>query len=364
MALIAASPPAFGALSMDAAVVDAASATSIAALAARLDTGKKGDIERGRELLRLASEHGGVFRPDVATQLKELGDAALPALLDAQKQGPLGLRAWAGAQLEAQGKRLASDVVQTKRDDVLVEVLRIYGNTRDFDALAVLLSFANADKAAVRGAARDALGAYGKDASWKLREDYTGLLGKPPDEAWSPEQLAAQLFAALDRVRLREVYAIVDDGFAKLRAGRADEALAAFDLALARQPDVDRKQEIAAAYVDRALAHDEPAAARMLLRRALQIDPESSRKGQIDSLLLTLEADELLARGLADEGAYRRALELDPTNARARTAISRLEGDRQGRDDRLRYGLGVGGALGFVLLVLIVAAPGLRRRAT
>ena len=87
-----------------------------------------------------------------------------------------------------------------------------YGAIHDMDAVSVVLSFVNSDRAQVRAAARESLGLYGQDAIWKLREAYTNLVGKSAPDTWSADQVSKELFATYDRFRLQEVYALLDDG--------------------------------------------------------------------------------------------------------------------------------------------------------
>lgn len=60
------------------------------------------------------------------------------------------------------------------------------------------------------------------------------------------------LFAAYDRARLEEVYSLLDAGLAKEKEGKRDDAIAAFDKVLARQPMIDRRAEMVPAYAARA----------------------------------------------------------------------------------------------------------------
>ena len=137
-----------------------------------------------RQLIKVAGDHGNAFRPEVTRHLKALGDKAVPALIETRKEPSSELRRWAASQLEGMGKRIPGDAVQTKDDQVLADVLRAFANVHDMDALPVILSFVNSDRIQVRGAARDALGQFGQDAVWKLREAYSNVMGKPAPDGW------------------------------------------------------------------------------------------------------------------------------------------------------------------------------------
>jgi hypothetical protein len=307
-----------------------------------------------RALVRLAGEHQGALRPELARLLRTLGDHAVPALLETRKDAPPAVRAWAFALLEGMGKRIPGDAVQTKDPGVLVDVLGTYARIGDLDALPVILSFVNADRANVRSAARDAVVSYGPEAVWKLREAYANVAGKPAPEGASVTAIAKDLFAAYDRLRLQEVYGLFDDALASSKEGRLEAATAAFDKVLARQPLLDRRSEAVPTYVQHArkIADADPVAARAGFEKALRLAPEGPWGPQIEAELAFLDGEDLLARGVVDEATFRRALAKDPAHAKARAQIERLEESRATREKRVRA---FGGA-GVVLLLGIASA--------
>lgn len=279
-----------------------------------------------RELVTILNDHGGVFRPEITRQVAKVGEAFVPALIEARRSSP-ETRRWAHLQLEALGKKTAGDAAQVKSSTVLCDVLRAYGTIHDIEALAVILSFVNTDRAQVRAAAREALSMYGGDGLWKLRESYTNLTGKPTPEGWSADQVAKELFLAFDKVRLQEVYELLDEGLKLEKEHKLLEATQAFDKALARQPLLDRRAEMIPAYVAYADSLEEKDLPQALAfyRKAARLDPKDARKAQIESGIAYLEGKELLQRGVTDEEAFRRALTLDPTNAKARAELSKLD---------------------------------------
>lgn len=307
-----------------------------------------------RELARVAGDHDGAFRAEVTRQMKRLGERALPALIVARKDPSPPVRHWAVAQLEAMNRTRPGEAIQTKSNAILADVLRAYAEVRDVDALTVVLSFVNADRTLVRDAARDALIAYGDDALPKLREACANLTGKGAPDDWSASQVAKELFAAYDRLRLQEVYALLADGLLRMESGRSDEAVAAFDKVLARQPTLDRRGEMVPAYVQYAhtLEPHDKAAALAHLRKAVRLDPDGPHVAQIASEVTTLEGEALVARGIADAETFRRALAQDPSNARARADLDKLEADEGARRDRVRR-------LAAAALVLLIAAVGI-----
>jgi tetratricopeptide (TPR) repeat protein len=291
-----------------------------------------------RQLVKVAGDHGGALRPEVAHHLKALGDRAVPALIETRREPSSELRHWALSQLEAMGKRVPGDAVQTKDNAVLTDVLRAFAAVHDMDALPVLLSFVNADRLQVRTAAREALLQFGQDAIWKLREAYATVTGKPAPDGVPAAAIAKDLFAAYDRMRLQEVYGLLDEGLARVQEGKLEEAVLAFDKVLARHPMIERRGEMVSGYVAYALTLEEtdPPRALALLRKASRLWPETPRAPQIDAEIAYLEGKDLLARGIVDVEPFQRALTLDPGHEKSRAELRRLEGASEERQERFR----------------------------
>ena len=314
------------------------------------------------QLIRVSADHAGAFRPEVTRHIRLLGDKSIPALIETRKETTPELRHWAYNQLEAMGKRIPGDAVQTKDNDVLADVLRAYANVRELDALPVMLSFVNSDRVQVRTAARESVGKYGQDAIWKLREAYANVTGKPAPENLSAADVARELFAAYDRFRLQEVYGLLDEGLKAEKEGRLEEAIASFDKVLARQPMLDRRAEMVGGYVAYAqkIQESDPPKSLALFRKAARLAPEGPRADQINAELAYLEGKELLARGIADTEPFKRALKLDPAHAKARSELDRLEANVEDRENKLRAYAG-GGAVIVLGLVAIILFGGRRR---
>jgi tetratricopeptide (TPR) repeat protein len=311
----------------------------------------------------IAMDREKVLMVEVTNEIHALGEKAVAALIESRKDPSGAVRHYAVAQQEAMQKRLPGEAVQTKSNQVLADVLRAYGLVRDMDAINVILAFVNSDRAQVRAAAREALAAFGQDAIWKLREAYTNLVGKSAPEQWTAAEVARELFAAYDKFRLQEVYSLLEDGLQKQREGKLEDAAAAFDKVLARQPLLDRRAEMVPVYV--ALAQqiedsDRPRALA-LFRKALRLDPEGPRVTQIQSEIAYLDGMELLARGIADADAFRRALALDGGNKKAQVELERLESAAQIREERTRK-WAAGGAVLALALAGVVLFGGARRR--
>jgi tetratricopeptide (TPR) repeat protein len=317
-----------------------------------------------RQLVLLAPDAGGALRPELGRQVKQLGDRAVAALIEARRDPSPETRTWAANLLDAMGKHLPGDVVQTKDNQALADALRAYANIRDLDALPVVLSFVSSDRVQVRIAAREATLAYGQDALWRLREAYAALTGEPPVEGATAAELAKKLFDAYDRFRLRDVYALMDGALAAAKDGRTKDAVTAFDEALARQPLLDRRAEAAPTYVAYAesLEDSDRPAALAYLRKALRLDEAGPQSSHVRSAIATLEGEDLVAHGVSDTEPFTTALTLDPSNARARADLDRIES--QVGASRSRGWRMLAAAIVLVAaLVGIVLVGGHRRRA-
>lgn len=279
-----------------------------------------------RLLIPVASDAAGIMRPELSRQLKALGDRSLAVLIEARRDASPETRTWAANLLETMGKRMPGDVVQTKDNQVLADVMHAYGATKDLDALPVVLSFVNSDRAQVRAAAREATLAYGQEALWKLREAYSVLTGEQAPEGTSAADLAKKLFDAYDRYRLHDVYALLDKGLGEAQAGQMADAVRDLDEVLARQPMLDRRAEAAPVYAkwgESLEASDRPAALAAL-RRSLRLDEAGPASSHVRAEILALEGEDLLSRGIADTEPFEQALALDPDNARAKSNLDRI----------------------------------------
>jgi hypothetical protein len=278
-----------------------------------------------REMVALTDDHAGAFRPDITRRVTALGELAIPGLIEGRRVSP-DVRRWAVLQLEGMGKKSAGDAVQVKSSQVLCEILRAYGQIHDLDAIPVVLSFANSDRQQVRAAAREAIKLYAGEGLWKLREQYMNLTGKPSPDGWSAEQTAKELFAAYDRVRLQEVYDILDAGLQKQKDGKSAEAVAEFDKALAREPMLDRRKEMISGYIAYADGLEESDTGKKLeiYKKCARLDPEESRGKLLSAHITFLETRKLSEQGLVDVDGYQRVLALDPNHSGARMELDKL----------------------------------------
>jgi hypothetical protein len=319
-----------------------------------------------RQLLRVASDDGGAYRFELLRELKQLDERSSAALIEARGDPSPETQVWAKDTLEALGKRTPGDAVQTTSDQVLADVVHAYAAIRDIDALPVVLSFVNSERQPVRAAAREATRAYGQDALGKLRTTYVALTGARVPDNLDAAEVAQKLFDAYDHYRLRDVYALLDQGLAEQRAGHIDAALVDFDNVLARQPVLDRGQEIIPTYVAYAEAIELTDSIRALeyLRRAVRLDADDTgtRSRHVQSEIRFLEGTDLISRGIVDTGPFEEALALDPMNPHARKQLDRLRTQTAARRTREGHFAAAVGGVGLSFLALGLFAIGIHRR--
>jgi len=330
---------------------DLASILGLSRMLARIAT-----TPAARELGALFSVYGELLRPDLERQLVTIGDRALPALIEMRRVEAKEVRIWALKLLEALGKAIPGEAVQTGDDQLLAEVLLAYGRARELDAVRVVLSFANSDRRQIREAARRSVLILGETGRFALRESYENMMSKKAPDDWGWETTARELFAAFDRARLAEAYALMDEGLAAHRQADAERAARAFDRVLARDPAFERRAEMAPAYLAfaRTLKKHDRAQAMTALRKAMRADPAGPSARAAESELLVLESFDRAEHGVVDEGSLRQALELDPQNAEAKAALLRLETESRARSGRLFWYLG--GAIAALFAVAAAAA--------
>jgi hypothetical protein len=304
-----------------------------------------GSVEAVRGLVDVYARFGEFMRITTQNALARLGDKAVPALIEAERHPAEKIAKWAVRQLDMLGKGIPSEAVQTQDSAVLADVLRAYGRTRTPDAVRIVVSFANSERAQVREASRQSVALMGEVASWQLRDTYENVVGKKPPRDWAWERTARELFAEFDRLRFAQVGKLFEDG----QAARAKGDLAAmkdnFDKLLAHDPNFDQRAEVAAGYVafaKGALDKSRPEAIAAL-RRAERLDPTLK---DATSLRLTLEAEALEEKGVADSTLLDRALENDAQNPRAKSAQARFERGEPKRSENARF-IAAGSILAF-----------------
>jgi hypothetical protein len=307
---------------------------SVLALSRMLES--VGNVEAVRGLIDVYARFGEFLRITTQNALGRLGDKAVPALIEAQRHPAEKIAKWAVRQLDMLGRGIPSEAVQTQDQAVLADVLRAYGRTRTADAVRIVVSFANSERAQVREASRQSVALMGEVASWQLRDMYEDVVGKKPPRDWAWERTARELFAEFDRLRFAQVGKLFEDGQAARAKGDLSAMRESFDKLLAYDPNFSERTTIAAGYVAFAQATQDKSRADAIaaLRRAERLDPTLKDAA---SLRLTLEAEALEEKGVADSTLLERALETDAQNSRAKATQARFERGEPKRSENARY---------------------------
>ena len=317
-----------------------------------------GSVEAARELIDVYVRFGEFVRVDTQLMLEKMGEKAIAALIEARRHRAEKIARWAERQLDALGKAIPGEAVQTQDSQVLADVLRAYGRVRDPDAARIVISFANSERAQVREAARQSVALFGETSAWQLRDTYETIVGKKPPRDWTWERTARELFGEFDRLRLSRVYVEFDRGMQALKNGDSAGMKQAFDKVLAQSPNFERRDAMAAGYLKFATerADADRAAALDALGRARRIAENDETKKSAESLRLTLEAERLLESGIADQLLLHRALELDASNRRAREVLVRIErGEQRASRDHGRYAAAFAIAAAALIAILLIA---------
>jgi tetratricopeptide (TPR) repeat protein len=294
-----------------------------------------GSVEAVRGLIDVYARFGEFMRITTQNALSRLGDKAMPALIEAERHQAEKIAKWAVRQLDMLGKGIPSEAVQTQDPAVLADVLRAYGRTRNPDAVRIVVSFANSERAQVREASRQSVALMGEVASWQLRDSYENVVGKKPPRDWAWERTARELFTEFDRLRFAQVGKLFEDGQAARNRGDLAAMRESFDKLLAYDPNFEQRAELAAGYVAFAKATQDKSRSDAIaaLRRAERLDPTLK---DATSLRLTLEAEALEEQGIADATLLDRALENDTQNSRARSTLARFERGEPKRSENAR----------------------------
>jgi hypothetical protein len=292
-----------------------------------------------RGLIDVYVRFGDFLRIDTQKALARLGDRAVPALIEARRHPAEKIAHWAVRQLDMLGRAAPSQAVQIADPEILADVLRAYGRTHDLDAARIVVSFAGSERGQLRTAARQAIGMFGEAGHWQLRDAYEDVMGKRAARDWTWERTARELFGELDRLRRAEVYDRFEAGQKAEAAGDLDAMRREYDSVLERAPFFERGDEMVGGYWEYAKrnAAKHPEDAVLALRHAERLGRSSPAHDRIQSLLLTLEAERLRQTHVIDRSLYRKALELDSSNDRARQALDVLSRPVATGDRKLRY---------------------------
>ena len=314
-----------------------------------------GTVKAARELIQVYVRFGEFLRVDTQLQLSKLGNRAVAALIEARRHPAEKIARWAERQLDTLGKAVPGEAVQVDDPEVLGDILRAYGRVKTPDATRIIVSFANSERSQLRDAARQAISLMGEVGHWQLRDAYENTTGKRPPRDWSWDRTARQLFAEFDRARQAQVFKLYDEGIAARKGRDLERMREIFDKVVARSPRFQHGGELTAGYLEYARGADATrrGAALLALGRAERLATSDEDRRAAHSLKLTLQAEELLERGVADQALLRRASELDPRNTRAAEVLARaVRGETKQRVTLGRYA--AAGAIGVLALLAIL----------
>lgn len=317
-----------------------------------------------RELLQMYSYFGELLRIDLARQVNKLRDKAVPALIEGRQHDAKIVQKFAVKELDLLGRTIPGEAVGVTDPQILTDILRAYGRTRDVDAVRVVLSFCNSERITLREAAREAIAAIGEPGIWQLRDAYLNQTGNKAPREFTWDRIARELFGMYDRARMAEVYKLMDEGVELANAQKWIEATDAFDKVLARSPVFERRKEMVKAYVERAkiVEAKEPATSLELLRKALRLDPKSDGAKKIEADIAYLEGMALIEKGTPDKFPLQKALEIDPKHDRARRALAELEQERVAPKKSYMKRYVAAGGVGFAALIAMIALVRIKPR--
>jgi hypothetical protein len=317
-----------------------------------------------RELLQMYSYFGELLRIDLARQVHKLRDKAVPALIEGRQHDAKIVQRFAVKELDLLGRTIPGEAVGVTDPQILADILRAYGRTRDVDAVRVVLSFCNSERIKLREAAREAITAIGEPGIWQLRDAYLNQTGNKAPREFTWDRIARELFGMYDRARLAEVYKLMDEGVEFANAQKWIEATDAFDKVLARSPVFERRKEMAKAYVERAklVESKDSAAALELLRKALRLDPKGDGAKKIEADIAYLEGLALIEKGTPDKFPLQKAIEIDPSHERAKRALAELEQERVAPKKSFVKRYVAAGGVGFAALIAMIALVRIKPR--
>ncbi|MDH5673607.1 MAG: hypothetical protein OEZ06_15740 [Myxococcales bacterium] len=315
----------------------------------------------GRQIAQILTlDDSGLWTHEGRLVQKRMGLRLLPALIELRSHEKPWVRRWAQRGVHTLGMEEPKAATSLEDRALVAEVIAAYTEPLDFPAMPIVVRLTASEGLQVRAAARRAVAAYGKNARWKLRELYRELAGKPATKAWSPERVASELYAVIDRADTKKAEALLAKGAELGRAGDLAGAQRHFDELLARFPDFGRRAELAAGYAAigaEHLAADRLEASRAAYARALRLSPQHDEAASWRAQLAYVGAERALSRGVVDLHSYGRALQLDSKHAAASHARDRLSGRSESRQ-RSQRRLAAGSAIGLLLAILLL----LRRR--
>ena len=300
-----------------------------------------------------------LFRYEAPRTRTRLGPLIIPAAIRFRAHPRSWIRKFSQETLDELHVSEPGRAVQQDDVALLAAILAAYGDTLNFEAMPVVVSYVGDERSEVRAAARHALERFGKNAIWQLRERYLNATGKEADLNWGHQRLSKELAQLFEAPKREQVDEQLKRAEAALALGDFAAAEAALDQALITTPVGDAAARSAPLYV-RIAGHHEASGqlgrAIACLRRALRLDPDGEAQKRSLARVRYLEAELRLSHGQVDLHAYRAALALDPGLSEAQAVLDELTGKNQERERTRQKSL----ALLAALVLLIAGCLALR----
>lgn len=286
-----------------------------------------GTPDAQRRIGDVLSLTNGMWRWEQRRLVDRMGVRILPGLLFARKNADRGVRRWAQWATDHLNLRNPADAIRHLQEHptLLAAAFEGYADSREMDAMAVIISFVGHHDARIREGARKAMEAYGQNGIWQLRLAFRNQLGEDANASWGWRRTMRHLYEGLDAVRLQPTEEALNAGLEASTAGDFEAMHRHFGEVLRLEPLHPRRPDIAAAYANAALSGAlTEAQALPWLRRAFRLAPEAADADVWRAAVLVAEADALLEGDFLDARGYRQAASLDPNNRRAAEVIADL----------------------------------------
>jgi len=306
-----------------------------------------------RTLLNFNSRCNRAFRPEIRRVLDSAGERALPALILEKNSRDESVKSFVNEILEDAGYSGPARMVQVKNRLLLADVITALSMTSDFDAMSLIVNFADDPCAVVRKAAREAIARYGRNIIWQLRDAYRLTTGEDADPSWNADTLSRKLYSNYDELRLAEIRDLLARGKEEFKKENFEKMKKLFSEALYLDPDSDQRVIMAGCFRQWAQhleSEKELDSARQALFSAAAIQPDAGMKDELEACYVWIDALELQDRQLPASAAYEEVLKKNPEHS---DAMHKLAQQKKGGRSFFR----ILRAAGF-LLVLLAALSG------
>jgi len=316
-------------------------------------------LEAQRAVFGLIGLDEGLWMPEARNWLRRRRAALTAAAIHARRDGDRFVRSWGRFAYEELGAEDPGQVIPSLEREQLPDVLEAYAEARMQSAMRVIVSYVGSERRAIRRSARNAIELYGGNAIWILRTAFRNETGAHPPREWGWRQVTTQLYERVDSRRMEPVRAALEAGIAAHEAGDLDAMQASFDEVLARMPELERPEPVAAGYVAlarRAREAGELDAAEQHYRRALRLAGPDHAEWRAE--LGFLRAQRASSHGVWDEAAFQRVTAVIPDHAQALSSLAAMRTPavvtrREASTGRSKWGLAAAGLLALLGIGLL-----------